>query len=263
MKMNYLKIPWQDIRGTTVISLLIHLFLLLIFLIFQVSTKIDLPEFVEISFAKGNTLKSVSRPKPVETKPNVQPQRQTAPAAQEETTLNEKIQLPKRRMMEEEPPALNVRKNGKKITTDRSPGKLPQKQEQVTGRDQFIPETKEGQKETIQPGQLSQPGKLIPDAGKPGLDQSFEIEGQAAERKILTKVLPIYPKGYGKEGTIKIKFTILPGGMVGEMIPVLKTDAVLEQNAMEALKKWRFNPVPPTASQEPVQGIITFRYKLK
>jgi hypothetical protein len=51
--------------------------------------------------------------------------------------------------------------------------------------------------------------------------------------------------------------------MVGETIPVLKTDAVLEESAMTALKKWRFNPIPQSAPQETVEGIITFRYKLR
>ena len=264
MKVKNVAISLQDIRGTTAISLLVHIVLLLIFLIFQVSAKIDLPEFVEISFSRGNVLKSRHRPKPVAPRPQIQQAVTTVQETpQQKSTVDENIHLPKRRMLEEEPPALNVRKTGKKITSAKTPDQLPQKQIQGAARDQFIPTSRKSQKEIIEPGQLTQPGKLIPDAGKTGFAQSFQIEGKAAERKILSKVLPAYPKGYGKEGTIKIRFIILPSGMVSEMIPVLKTDAVLEQNAMDALKKWRFNPVPRTATQEPVEGIITFRYKLK
>lgn len=267
MDLKNLKFSWNNIKGTTLISIVVHLVLLLLFFLFQISTKLDIPEFVEVSFARGNVAKAAVRPKPMTRQPEQpKPTRPVEETKQEETTIKEKIQLPQRRMLEDDPPDLNIKKGEKKLPTTQIPTQTPNRATKNPTRDRFIPEGERGQKEVIDPGQLSQTDKIIPDAsksGKPGLAQSFEIEGKAAERKILNKNLPSYPEGYGKEGTIRIRFTILPNGMVGEMIPVLKTDAVLEQNAMTALKKWRFNPIPQSAPQETVEGIITFRYKLK
>ena len=267
MNLQNFKISLNNIKGTTVLSVIIHLVLFIIFFLFQVSTKLDIPEFVEVSFTRGNVAKAATRPKPITTQPaQPKPSQPVEETKEEETTIKEKIQLPQRRMLEDEQPDLNIKRGEKKLPTSQIPTQTPNRTTQNPTRDRFVPEAERGQKEVVDPGQVSQTDKLIPDAsqsGKPGLAQSFEIEGKAAERKILNKNLPAYPEGYGKEGTIRIRFTILPNGMVGETIPVLKTDAVLEQHAMTALKKWRFNPVPQSAAQERVEGIITFRYKLK
>jgi len=260
------KFSWNNIRGTTTISMIVHLVLLLIFILFQISTKLDIPEFVEVSFAQGSVAKTKPIPKPVS--PRHQQPKPAEPieeVKEEQTTIKEKIELPQRRMLEDEPPDLNVKRGEKRMPSSQNPTQVAKPIEKPT-RDRFVPDSERGQKEVIEPGQLSQSDKIIPDAtksGKVGLNQSFEIEGKAAERKIVNQALPPYPEGYSKEGTIKIRFSILPNGMVGETIPILKTDAVLEQNAMDALKKWRFNPIPQSAPQETVEGIITFRYKLK
>lgn len=266
--MKYFEVSLHDIRGTTALSVIVHLIILLIFFVVKVSVTLDIPEFVEISFAQGKTTNITSKPKPAIPQPQQQ-QRTAEPVKEtvaEQTPVKEQIQLPKRRMLEDDPPDLNVKKSDKKLATEKVPITVQDKATQKSTRDKFLPDTDKGQKDVIEPGQLSQSEKIVPDAtksGRPGLDQLFEIEGKAAERKILNKILPAYPPGYNKEGTIRIRFTILPNGMVGEKIPVLKTDAVLEQNALTALSKWRFSPVPQSAPQETVEGIITFRYKLK
>ena len=265
--MKFFEVSLGDIRSTTAISVIVHLIILLIFFIFQVSVTLDIPEFVEVSFVQGKTTNVTQKPKPVVRQPlqqkTAEPIKETV---EEQTPIKEQIQLPKRRMLEDDPPDLKIKRGDKKLPLDQVPITVQDKGPQKSTRDQFLPDTEKGQKDVIEPGQLSQSEKIVPDAtksGKPGLDQLFEIEGKAAERKIISKVLPAYPAGYNKEGTIRFRFTILPNGMVGEKIPVLKTDAVLEQNAMTALAKWRFNPIPQSAPQETVEGIITFRYKLK
>jgi TonB family protein len=263
--MKNLQFSFDDIKSTTVFSIAIHLLALFLFLVFQVAPKLDIPEFVEVSFTRG----TVSQIQPRQSQPSSQPemrQTESVPETNEEkATIEEKIDLPKRRMLEEERPELNVRKGEKRLPDKQSPSQFPNRESQAAQRGEFTPETPVEQKEGVEPGMASQTDKMIPDAtkaGKPGMNQSFEIEGKAAERKILQKVLPAYPQGYNREGTIRIRFTILANGWVGEMIPVQKTDAVLEQNAMDALAKWRFNPLPQSAPQQTVEGIITFRYKL-
>jgi len=93
--------------------------------------------------------------------------------------------------------------------------------------------------------------------------QPYTIEGEAADRTVLKKVIPKYPENLQKEAVVKIRFTVLPDGRVGQMIPVQKDDPRLETITMEALRQWRFNPLSQSTEQRSVQGVITFRYELK
>jgi hypothetical protein len=47
------------------------------------------------------------------------------------------------------------------------------------------------------------------------------------------------------------------------MIPTIKSDATLEKITLDALRQWRFNPLPSFEQQRSEKGIITFRYLLK
>ncbi|MDZ7261640.1 MAG: energy transducer TonB [candidate division KSB1 bacterium] len=80
---------------------------------------------------------------------------------------------------------------------------------------------------------------------------------------MISKVIPEYPEGLQQEAVVKIRFTVLPNGLVGEMVPLLKGDATLEKLTLDAFRQWRFNPLPPDVPQNPEQGVITFRYLLR
>jgi TonB family protein len=67
--------------------------------------------------------------------------------------------------------------------------------------------------------------------------------GGGGNRVVLQKHLPKFPKGVKTSATIKIRFTVLPDGTVGKIIPLQKADPRLERAAMDALRKWRFNPL--------------------
>jgi len=47
------------------------------------------------------------------------------------------------------------------------------------------------------------------------------------------------------------------------VIPVMKSDMLLEREAISALKTWRFDPLPPQFEQKPQQAKITFIFKLE
>ena len=100
------------------------------------------------------------------------------------------------------------------------------------------------------------------DLGK-GVTMPFLIEGEAAERTVVQRVVPEYPGGLAREAVVKISFTVLPSGVVAKAVPVLKGDATLERIALEAFRQWRFNPLPPDAEQREQQGVITFRFVLR
>lgn len=89
----------------------------------------------------------------------------------------------------------------------------------------------------------------------------FDIEwGGGGTRIVLHKVLPRYPQGHNVSGRLRLRFTVLPDGTVGAIVPLQRTDPLLERAAIEALRQWRFNPLP-----NPVEmvGIITFTFELE
>lgn len=92
----------------------------------------------------------------------------------------------------------------------------------------------------------------------------FELDfGGKGIRKIYSYILPKYPEGVSKEIDVKLKFTILPDGTVGKIIPLIKADAKLEMAAINSLRQWRFEPLPPNAKQTEQTAIITFPYRLQ
>ncbi|MCX7797329.1 MAG: energy transducer TonB [Melioribacter sp.] len=102
------------------------------------------------------------------------------------------------------------------------------------------------------------------DAGEGIGGFGFELDfGGKGIRKIYSYVLPEYPEGVSKEIDVKLKFTILPDGTVGKIFPLIKADARLEMAAINSLRQWRFEPLPPNAKQVEQTAIITFPYRLQ
>ena len=250
----------QSLGKTFVYSGLAHILLLLIFYFTTVSTSLSLPEFVEINFVR--TGQPTKRPVKPRTEPVIEKKEDPAPQEKtvDEVGVPKEIQLPKRRMLEDKTPDLQAVTN-KKRTPSVVPSVTPQKE--GTAKETFKPGTFTEEKEDFQPGNLKD--QTQPNAGSnPGIESSlFEIEGKAAERKILIKILPEYPQGYNKEALIKFRFKVLANGHVAQIIPIMKYDAVLEANALSAFTRWQFNPLPRNVPQDPVEGTITFRYKLR
>ncbi len=92
----------------------------------------------------------------------------------------------------------------------------------------------------------------------------FEIDfGGQGLRNIYSYSLPEYPSGVTKEIDLKLKFTILPDGTVGRIFPLIKADTKLELAAIQSLRKWRFEPLPPGKKYEEQSAVIIFPYRLK
>lgn len=99
----------------------------------------------------------------------------------------------------------------------------------------------------------------VGDTGRSG--QPFYIEGRAADRRVISKVLPEYPPGYQKEAIVALAFEVLPSGLVTGAIIERKGDPVLEQVAVEAFRQWVFEPVPEKTGI--MAGRVTFVFKVK
>ena len=92
----------------------------------------------------------------------------------------------------------------------------------------------------------------------------FDIEwGGKGTRKIYSYILPEYPEGVSKEIDIRLKFTILPDGTVGNIIPLIKADTKLEGAAITSLRQWRFEALNPAQKQLEQIAVIVFPYRLR
>jgi TonB family protein len=77
-------------------------------------------------------------------------------------------------------------------------------------------------------------------------------------RRAKTRVQPIYPELASKmriSGTVKIEVTVAPNGTVKEA-HVVGGHPVLANAALDAAKKWRFEPAPGDST-----GIIDFKFE--
>ena len=77
-------------------------------------------------------------------------------------------------------------------------------------------------------------------------------------RRAKTKVQPTYPELARKmqiSGTVKIEVTVSPNGTVKEA-RVVGGHPVLATAALDAAKKWRFDPAPSESS-----GVIDFKFE--
>ncbi len=94
-----------------------------------------------------------------------------------------------------------------------------------------------------------------------GIAQPFFIEGRAANRRLISQVLPEYPTNYQKEAVVTLSFGILPSGLITRIAIERKGDPVLEPLAIEALRQFVFEPVPE--SEGVADGRITFVFKMR
>jgi len=103
--------------------------------------------------------------------------------------------------------------------------------------------------------------------GNKGLGKSgygFDIDwGGRGTRKIYSYILPEYPAGVNKEADIRLKFSILPDGTVGNIFPLMKADTKLENTAINSLRQWRFEALNPSQKQLEQIAVIVFPYRLQ
>ncbi len=92
----------------------------------------------------------------------------------------------------------------------------------------------------------------------------YDIDwGGRGQRKIYSYKLPEYPEGVQKEIDIRLRFSILPDGTVGNIFPLIKADTRLENAAINSLRQWRFEALAPNQKQVEQVAVIVFPYRLK
>ncbi len=241
-------------------AILIHLLLGVVFAFVTIGSRYELPEWVEMEFVSTSRparTQSAPAPKPVQKKP--EPKKEQA---------RKRVVLPKRRMLEDEAPLLRSRRSEKIIVDEARPELLERRRDERDRRELDALATTRGQTEKppTTADDLDFGGRDIQasalDLGK-GVQVPFRIEGEAASRAVIHRVLPAFPPGLQQEAVVKIRFMLLPSGVVANARPVLKGDAELEKAALDAFRQWQFSALPPDAEQKSQQGVITFRFILR
>ena len=88
------------------------------------------------------------------------------------------------------------------------------------------------------------------------------VRGQDAQNEVLrrakSKVQPVYPELARKmnlTGTVKVEVVVAPNGMVKDA-KVVGGHPVLANAALEAVRKWRFEPAAAESS-----GVVDFKFE--
>ena len=84
-----------------------------------------------------------------------------------------------------------------------------------------------------------------------------EIKGQETNRKVKSKVSPVYPelaRRMNISGVVKVRVTVAANGSVKDA-KLVGGHPVLANAALDAVKKWRFEASPQEST-----GIVEFRF---
>ncbi len=121
-------------------------------------------------------------------------------------------------------------------------------------------------KETVQQAALSEETKETANSEEAEqarqLETESQIEGPVKGRALVRRPQP--PKVDLASATDLIfKFWVLPDGTIGEVIPIKRGDARLEQIAISYLKQWHFEPLASNVPQQKIWGTIPIRFTVK
>jgi TonB family protein len=91
------------------------------------------------------------------------------------------------------------------------------------------------------------------------------ITGALANREIVKKVIPPFPRWAKKQGvgaTISLRFTVMENGTVKENVIIERTSGSLQwdQMVIAALKNWEFVALPGKGLRQDQTGVITFQF---
>ena len=210
------------------ISVLLHGMLFAGFMLVSSTSDIKPPDLVEISFGNGQGTGS--------------------PGGGNGNDINEHVTLPDNTPVESNKDVKGIdQRKTSEISSD--------------GVTEVIGRKKNTSKAEVNPG--GSPATL----GNGGLGPGgfgYGIDwGGKGDRKIYSYTLPSYPEGVEKEIDIKLSFTILPDGTVGQIRPLTKADTRLEDAAINSLRQWRFEALSPLMKQTEQAAVIVFPYRLR
>lgn len=227
--------PHRTKNISYLISAIVHIGLMLLFMAFRFTIEHEEIDFVEIGFGTFGRLSSSGAVGKTNEKNEIENKKEVITQKKDE---NKKVELPVVKNVDEENPVAAIEEKKKDIKEIEPVKPLVDKENNNSkGREL----TGEG-------------------VGKFGFDIDF---GGKGKRKIYSYTLPKYPEGVAKEIDVKLRFTILADGTVGRIIPIIKADTRLETAAINSLRQWRFEPLPPNQASAEQTAVIVFPFRLE
>lgn len=219
------------------LSMIIHIIIFILLLFIKYSLDYAPREYVELSFGKSNQPGSSGA---IGTQIN-QVEENAKAESNETVDKSEEIkevELPKAKNTSEENVVKPADKDKEKTETIKT-------------------ETKENTDSKVT---ASGQGNKAAGEGSFGYDIDWGGQGQ---RRIYSYILPAYPQGVNKEIDIRLRFSILPDGTVGNILLLTKADTKLENAAINSLRQWRFEALAPGQKQSEQTAVIVFPYRLQ
>ena len=252
----------KEYRGYAA-SVLLHILTGLLFLGINMDLSPLMPEFFEVTFTTltaGNAMGQIRRQPPPEVE-------RTAAKETAAPKVKEIVELPKRTMKDPTEPDISVAQK-EKISIKNAPARIGEKIEisREPEREELenISDILSENENDIEHIRMSADVEDVTNNNGANISpyQSFSIKWVGNPREKLRGELPEYPKGLNKTATIQLRFKVFPDGAIGDIVPLKKGDTILENIAIQALKKWQFNALETAAPQEMQEGIIVFIFKL-
>jgi TonB family protein len=100
---------------------------------------------------------------------------------------------------------------------------------------------------------------------RPAVGDSLRVSPETMEKRIITKVEPIYPEAAriaGTEGPVELGAMIGPDGSV-ERLWAISGQPVLVQSATEAVRSWKFEPYLSSGKAVEVESRIVVEFRLQ
>lgn len=105
----------------------------------------------------------------------------------------------------------------------------------------------------------SDPGTL---SATPHSSANIEWDGGLSRNRI-AGLLPGFPPGADREVQVAVRFQVRPDGTMYGMTVIQRGDPRYERAALDAMRTWRFNALPPDAKQASQMGTAVFSFKLR
>jgi TonB family protein len=75
---------------------------------------------------------------------------------------------------------------------------------------------------------------------------------------IVSRVIPDFPEGVNRNGSVTMEFTVVPNGSVQNIVVTRRGEPEFEQVSLAALRQWTFNRADRSHT-----GRITFNFILE
>lgn len=219
-------------------SVLLHILLLVIFYLWTVSIDYPIRDYVELSFGISGEMGSSGAIGTQIAKVDELARPEEKSETKDQSAEVREVDLPVAKQTSNENTVTPSEKNKEKSDKSRT--------ETKDARDQKVTTTGQGNK--------------ADGDGSFGFDIQW---GGKGTRRIYSSPLPEYPEGVQKEIDIRLRFTILPDGTVGTILPLTKADTRLENAAINSLRQWRFEALSPAQPQQEQTVVIVFPYRLQ